>query len=64
MIASDAAWDTNCSAATEERDGHNTDKVFEYNVQADLQGEPISLQAGGSFSKQLKLVGGSSFEWK
>ena len=64
VIASDAAWDTNCSAITENKDGNNTDKVLEYNVQADLQGEPIQAQAGGSFSKQLKLIGGSGFDWQ
>ena len=60
VIASDGACDTGGSTASYGSVRNNTDKVLEYDLQADLQVEKIS---GGSFSKTLTVIIGTGFTW-
>ena len=60
VIASDGACDTGGSTASHGSLGNNTDKVLEYDLQAELQSEKTS---GGGFSKTLTVIGGTGFDW-
>ncbi|QSH92301.1 hypothetical protein C5N99_07470 [Treponema medium] len=61
VIASDGACDTGGSTALDGSLRNNTDKVLEYDLQAELQSEKTS---GGGFSKTLTVIGGTGFDWE